>query len=243
MVHFPQHLNFSVPITKNAPNPPPDLSIRQTPTAGLGLFSTDFILAGTLIYSEPPLLQIDHSSSTPFDSLIARSLSTTDPLTALEFYALHNSHHHRSSSSSSPSTEAGIWLTNCIALSPSTSGTFLLTSRVNHSCIPNVEVEWCAERQMIGAFARRDVKAGEELVRTYFEHPVGHRLVEARRKYLAAGWAFECACLRCVNEAGYWRDKEVRERERKVAAAGAETETAAATVRGGKGVRGCLIRG
>jgi len=60
----------------------------------------------------------------------------------------------------------------------------------------------------MGVFANRDLAAGDEIFRSYFEEEVGHRLVQVRREYLKGGWAFECGCKRCVNEAAYWDGKK-----------------------------------
>ena len=60
----------------------------------------------------------------------------------------------------------------------------------------------------MGVFAKRDLAAGDEVFRTYFEDEVGHRLVQVRREYLKGGWAFECRCNRCLNEAAYWDEKK-----------------------------------
>lgn len=223
MVHLPRYFNFSAPIAKNLPPLPPGITIRSTPTAGLGLFSTTAIPAGSLIYAELPILQVQHDDDDSLHNLIVSSLTASSPSSIRTFYSLHNSHQRWIPQRGwklpcNPSPEVGIWLTNCIVLVESVSGVFDATSRINHSCVPNVEVEWCEEREMIGVFARRDIKAGEELVRTYFEHPVGHRMVDARRSYLAGGWAFECKCVRCENEAGYWRDKAENEKNRRATA-------------------------
>jgi len=59
----------------------------------------------------------------------------------------------------------------------------------------------------MGVFAKRDLAAGDEVSRSYFEEDVGHRLVQVRREYLKGGWVFECGCNRCVNEAAYWDGK------------------------------------
>lgn len=59
----------------------------------------------------------------------------------------------------------------------------------------------------MGVFAKKDLAAGDEVFRSYFEEEVGHRLVQVRREYLRGGWAFECGCKRCVNEAAYWDGK------------------------------------
>ncbi|KAG0136466.1 hypothetical protein HOY82DRAFT_69664 [Tuber indicum] len=211
MVYFPQFFNLSIPVNKSHPFLPPEVEIRQTATMGYSLFVLSDIPAGTLLFSESPLITIKHED-VPLQTLIQQSLSPADPRIIRSFYNLHNAHHRWSYSPRTPAQglaiEAGIWLTNCILLSPSTSAVFEAMSRINHSCIPNVELEWSEERGLMGLFSTRDLAAGDEAFRSYFEDRVGHRLVQVRQEYLAGGWAFECGCRRCVNEAAYWNEKE-----------------------------------
>ncbi|PUU73176.1 hypothetical protein B9Z19DRAFT_1135740 [Tuber borchii] len=207
MDYFPQFFNFSIPADKSHPLLPPEIEIRHTATKDYSLFVVSDIPTGTLLFCESPLVTINHDS-TPLDVLIQKSLSVADPHTIRCFYNLHNAHHRWNDPSyiltHKPAIQAGIWLTNCVLLSPFTSAVFNAVSRINHSCIPNVELEWSEDRQLMGVFAKRDLAAGDEVFRSYFEEEVGHRLVQVRREYLRGGWAFECGCKRCVNEAAYW---------------------------------------
>ncbi|PWW78656.1 SET domain-containing protein [Tuber magnatum] len=210
MVYLPQFFNLSIPVNKAHPILPPEVEIRQTATKGYSLFAVSDIPAGTLLFAESPLVTINHDD-TSLHVLVQKSLSAADPHSIRSFYNLHNAHHRWTYSSRTPThgpaIEAGIWLTNCLLLSTSTSAIFNAMSRINHSCIPNVELEWSEDRELMGVFAKRDLAAGDEIFRSYFEEEVGHRLVEVRREYLKGGWAFECGCKRCVNEATYWSEK------------------------------------
>ncbi|RPB01129.1 SET domain-containing protein [Choiromyces venosus 120613-1] len=216
MVYLPRFFNLSIPVNKSHPTLPPEVEIRQTVTKGYSLFATSGIPAGTLLFAESPLITIKHDD-TDLQLLIQQSLAAVEPHRIRSFYNLHNAHHRWTRSSSRTggaaaqahgmTIEAGIWLTNCFLISTSTSAIFDAMSRINHSCIPNVEMEWCEERGLMGVFAKRDLIAGDEVCRSYFEEEVGHRLVDVRREYLKGGWAFECGCKRCVNEAAYWTAK------------------------------------
>ncbi|KAG0642281.1 hypothetical protein HOY80DRAFT_1134622 [Tuber brumale] len=211
MVYLPRFFNLSIPVNKSHPLLPPEVEIRQTATMGYSLFVVSDIPAGTLLFSESPLITIKHEDA-PLQTLILQSLSAADPQIIRSFYSLHNAHHRWTYSSRTPThrvgAEAGIWTTNCILLSPSTSAVFEAMSRINHSCIPNVELEWSEEHGLMGLFATRDLAAGDEAFRSYFEERYGHRLVDVRQEYLKGGWAFECGCRRCVNEATYWDEKK-----------------------------------
>jgi predicted 2-oxoglutarate/Fe(II)-dependent dioxygenase YbiX len=73
-----------------------------------------------------------------------------------------------------------------------------LCAAVNHSCLPNVQVEatWSEHRMRLAAIALRDIEPGEELRCAYVATSAG---VSDRRDALAAaGHRFICSCPRCV---------------------------------------------
>jgi SET domain len=107
-------------------------------------------------------------------------------------------------------------MTNYLRITVDSSAVFECISRINHSCVPNVEVLWDDEQQTMAVFAYRDIKNGEEIVRTYFDDLLGHELVAVRNAALAREFSFECECVRCLNEQKYWGGKLASEkRERK----------------------------
>lgn len=80
----------------------------------------------------------------------------------------------------------------------------------NHSCDPNVVLEW-QSRAELTARACRSITAGEEVLMSYLGVEDLERLPLAqRRKKLLDGWGFVCKCARCVaEEAGKpWPPKE-----------------------------------
>jgi hypothetical protein len=72
-------------------------------------------------------------------------------------------------------------------------GCFLLHSRINHSCVPNIKLPNTVSGEEIASYAIREIAAGEELFMcydTYFEC----RIRSERHRLLR----FECTCKACV---------------------------------------------
>lgn len=79
-------------------------------------------------------------------------------------------------------------------------GVFVLTSLLNHSCVPNVEVVADEDGVSIKLQALREIEACEELTIDYL---AGGGWVECaeRRAVLERHWRFACACEKCVDSA------------------------------------------
>ena len=75
------------------------------------------------------------------------------------------------------------------------AGIFLLGSRFNSSCIPNVNNFWDDTRQKISFRALRDIDVGEELCICYTELFSPH--AERQRKGKLA-FGFDCTCATCT---------------------------------------------
>lgn len=74
---------------------------------------------------------------------------------------------------------------------------YLTQSHLNHSCDPNVDVKIIGRTTGIKVYAKRDIRAGEELLTTY----VNPNDDLHKRKYeLRVNWGFLCACPRCKQE-------------------------------------------
>ena len=77
------------------------------------------------------------------------------------------------------------------------TGLFQTVSRLNHSCRPNISIEFpsgtfCAEGILV-----REVLAGEELTISYVNENLP---VEKRRKKLKDFFGFDCMCEKCLEE-------------------------------------------
>ena len=96
-------------------------------------------------------------------------------------------------------TPRGIYDTNSFRLGGADragGGLFLTTSRMNHSCRPNVNHHWSPELQMTLVFAARDIAAGEELCTTY--GPSEWMGTGGRREFLSERFKFVCNCEMCL---------------------------------------------
>ena len=74
-------------------------------------------------------------------------------------------------------------------------GIFLHASRLQHSCVPNVQQAYNATLGMSTVHVTRDIKEGEELARSYINH-VRNDCEE--RAELLSRWGFHCGCAACV---------------------------------------------
>jgi len=77
------------------------------------------------------------------------------------------------------------------------SAVYLLTSFLNHSCDPNVEVRFEENNSTATVAVLRDVEEGEQLCISYvdFEAPG-----QQRRDQLEWGYGFKCKCSKCMSE-------------------------------------------
>lgn len=74
------------------------------------------------------------------------------------------------------------------------TGLWIWTAYVNHSCIPNVKKEFIGDLMVLRA--TRPVVAGEEIFHSYDESSD----YDARKRALMTTWGFECDCSLCVAE-------------------------------------------
>ncbi|CAM6049142.1 unnamed protein product [Sphagnum compactum] len=74
-------------------------------------------------------------------------------------------------------------------------GLWWLPSFINHSCMPNTSQILVGRALFI--FASRDLQAGEEITRSYFDI---FQPLQQRRDLSTKGWGFVCHCLRCKLE-------------------------------------------
>ncbi|KAK5118169.1 hypothetical protein LTR85_008149 [Meristemomyces frigidus] len=101
-----------------------------------------------------------------------------------------------------------IFSTNAVAMGMESRygrGLFLLSSRLNHSCVPNVFQDYNATLGVTTVHATRAIKEGEELTLSYCQHVRNDR---KERAEVLAFWKFKCDCPAC-------KGPEVAERERR----------------------------
>ncbi|KAF4439880.1 unc-45 like b [Fusarium acutatum] len=92
----------------------------------------------------------------------------------------------------------------------STSGIWLLASRINHSCVNNCRRSFIGDMQIIRA--TQEMSAGTELLLSY-RTPCAFESYEDVQKRLS-GWGFKCACDLCKSRSK--RKKTTLEKRRKI---------------------------
>ncbi|KAI0821910.1 hypothetical protein BC628DRAFT_787643 [Trametes gibbosa] len=161
---------------------------------GQGLVASRAITRGELVLAEAPLIVQGRSFT---NDTILLALSTLTEAQQREYFSLANAH------KGVHPPPLGVFKTNAFpcgdhSLSTDTvagsGAVFLLGSRFNSSCTPNVNNYWNSEREQITFWAVRDIAEGEELLISYAEQFVGR---DKRRELLKTRFGFECVCVAC----------------------------------------------
>ncbi|KAG6830778.1 hypothetical protein H0H87_007122 [Tephrocybe sp. NHM501043] len=203
-----------------APLPQPPLRYHIGPSAhGLGMFATEDIKFNDLILAERPLMvypvtmplyylepqtaelgpaQERQKVLDAFEMNLSKCVERMTPEAQAAFFALTNS---RTKDGSHPIT--GIAQTNAFMIQTRLpgdeqdclSGVFATTSRVNHSCTPNVFHRFDALSFSLSVYAIRPIKAGEEMFTSYCNVAVP----TSERQEILRKYGFECVCDVCTD--------------------------------------------
>ena len=146
------------------PSPPaetkkPLYTVVDIPNKGRGIIAASPIKKGTLIFSEKPLLTIDHEPSTDYDKTQAEMLDKVADLPQEaqdQIFSLHNAH-----ATTLPEL-AGIMQTNGFTLDDAGVALFSEACFMNHSCRPTVEAGWNAVKGEMNIHASQDMEVGDE---------------------------------------------------------------------------------
>ena len=111
----------------------------------------------------------------------------------------HHSHHSPGNLPSSFKASLEAALASSETGDAAGTATYLAPSLFNHSCDPNVDVDWVSGDAGMRARTRVDVAKGTELTICYTD---GGAPVDARRGALEHAYGFVCRCERCVEEGG-----------------------------------------
>ncbi|EIW54878.1 SET domain-containing protein [Trametes versicolor FP-101664 SS1] len=167
---------------------------RHIPGKGRGLIAARALSRGELILAESPLL-VQPPSYT--NATILRALSALSDAQQRDYFSLANAH------KGVHPPPLGVFKTNALPCGDHdiTTGTaagsgavFVLGSRFNSSCDPNVNNYWNEGQGKITFWAVRDIAEGEELLISYGEHFAGR---DARRARLKMQFGFVCECTAC----------------------------------------------
>lgn len=166
------------------------LCVQDVPHKGNGLVSTKSIARGELLFAERPLFTVP---SSPTNSTLLIALAECSREEQQRYFALCNSYKGRLLPAQ------GIFESNALYLpgveqEQEQAGVFLLASRFNSSCVPNVTKYWDPSAGVMLFRTLRDVKAGEELCLNYCD-VLGTR--EQRREDIMEERQFQCMCEVC----------------------------------------------
>lgn len=185
------------------------IEVKSTPDRGLAVFASRKIKAGTLILSEQPLLSLckdeedDHSA-------VEREFSKLNRANQKRYLKLFDAEKSRMP------RVASIYYSNCYNLdsfAPDGRGGSAigdLSSRFNHSCIPNVQFSYDFDQSRMMFYAIRDIPRGKEVYSTYEKNVFD---IAARRKQkLQMYYAFVCRCEACEggNKNEFWARSDER---------------------------------
>ncbi|KAK5731473.1 hypothetical protein LTR17_011361 [Elasticomyces elasticus] len=195
--------------------------VREIAGKGLGLFATSPIPRGTCIISEKPLLRISenalHLAWGPYCRLSNADKKAFD---ALHFYSPPHLHLEDASrmqlidpTDLSMDTEDvdelvadQIRVMGTFACNNFQCGTglavFATTSRLNHSCVPNVHHSFNPTIGQQTVYAVRDIAEGEELCTTYLGGQGVYYVRAQRIEILRGSYGFTCLCAACADVTG-----------------------------------------
>lgn len=189
------------------------IEVRETDGKGLGIFARCDIRQGTRVITESPLIEVDLEGRNASKIVMAFKqlpLQQQEQYLTLHYYASDGfkrsvEEEIGQSWDSIPEldrTVLGIWGTNAYV------NVFLLSSRINHSCLPNIQHSWHPGLEQEVFHAVRDITAGEELTVSYLGPLNGDK---KRRQGDLDDWGFKCSCPVCEDT------PEGMEREKKFA--------------------------
>ena len=185
-------------------------AIQRSPNGvGLGGFATRDIAQGECILAEAPLVQCivpnrKKCRGGDFAALLQEQLAALpDDKKAAYFGLCQLPDGDMAGLPLSIEAAFGIWMTNAYPTSngPSEGGdgqaVFEKICRLQHSCSPNVNLAWNAERGAQTAYACCPIRQGEELTVAYWGDECCGVLRAERQRRMLERFGFECACVRC----------------------------------------------
>ncbi|KAF2447879.1 SET domain-containing protein [Karstenula rhodostoma CBS 690.94] len=212
------------------PTTPPHLtSIRPTKEKGRATFAAAPIPAGTLIFSEEPLLSIDATSPTAHACLLASFAALTRPTQSLildltardpsafravvwaEFDMANENTWGDVEHMHSSHAEDVLTAFNTNAVGPHLG---LRSATLNHSCAPNAYAAFDEGSGEITLHALRDIGAGEEICISHLEGSALFEAMNLRRGMLVLQRGFVCLCDACMDvEECFGTERESRGEE------------------------------
>lgn len=191
--------------------------VRSTPEKGQGLYATRAIRPGTLLFREQPLISLSKELEESYEAIEAAfaGLRKCEKKTYLALFDAKKSR---------MSTVVSVYYSNCYSTEqfatmdtvPSFDGGSCIgakSSRINHSCVPNVLFSFvtpCSaypEGQM-RFYAIKAIARGRELVSNYDKN-VFEPAAKRQQKYMLH-YGFRCACEACHPQTEFWNKSDER---------------------------------
>ncbi|RMZ79582.1 hypothetical protein DV737_g3309, partial [Chaetothyriales sp. CBS 132003] len=202
--------------------------LTQTKDRGLALITARRIPAGTLILSEPALIKIPLSAendSSAIDTKV-KALSKSERKQYLQLFNAKGGGGHVSQAS-------GIYNSNCYDTKAfdDEGGSCIgaMSSRINHSCLPNITFSYVPVAQVTMAMtvglspvdgvnalrcgimqfrAIKNISKGKELLSNYEKSIFAGRKLRSER--LRRHYGFDCLCEACAPTSEFWERSDAR---------------------------------
>jgi hypothetical protein len=189
----------------------PLVEVRDLGQKGLGVIAISDIPRGTRVIAESDLLQVNRSTVDAKEVVRAfEKLPLSEQNLYLELYAYASPEYKSAAERELEQSWEQIPQLHRKVLeiyaANAFGGVFLLSSRINHSCIPNLHFAYNPELLKETFHAIRDITAGEELTIMYIK---GTNRTRSQRQAELNRWGFQCTCLACEDTS------QGKEREKK----------------------------
>jgi hypothetical protein len=176
------------------------IEVRESPSKGLGIFAKFNIPRGTRVISEPALLEVRREGNSNAKDIV----QTFEELTSSQqelFLQLHGYACDSFKCAAEREMEQAwqdiselhrkvlsIYAANAFG------NIYLLGSRINHSCLPNVNFAYNSKLKEETFHTIRNIMVGEELTIMYIN---GTNRTKDQRKTELKKWGFVCSCSTC----------------------------------------------
>ncbi|KIX00850.1 uncharacterized protein Z518_09915 [Rhinocladiella mackenziei CBS 650.93] len=183
------------------------LKVSSTPDRGLAVFATRKIKAGTLILAEKPLISLDKDKENDYSAIEREfsSLSRADQKAYLKLFDAQKSRMSR---------VVSIYYSNCYNCDgfkndgQGGSAIGAIVSRINHSCVPNVQFSYDGATDEIKFHAIRDMSRGKEVCSNYDKSVF--EVTSKRQGKQQMHYGFVCQCEACEPKNEFWAKSDER---------------------------------